>query len=290
MIGVDIGGSHISSVHFDAKFINALNDTIISNYVSITGSTQETILDEWTSNIRASIQSKINFDGKIAIAFPGPFDYQKGIIESHPNGKFGPLTNLNLKEALLDRLPESCDIHFQNDATCFGLGEYFYGNYDHSRILALTLGSGIGSAFIESGIPIRKSNRVPDGGEVYYLPYRDAKADDYFSTRWFVQKAKTKGLNIKGVKELVESKNRKIIVDIFDEFAHNFIHFFSKIALDFNATMIVIGGNISLAWKHFGNQLIKNFEQKNIQIIQSQLGEKAICLGAARSMHDTLDL
>ncbi|CAF1690411.1 unnamed protein product, partial [Adineta ricciae] len=63
-------------------------------------------------------------------------------------------------------------ITFYNDATCFAVGEAHRAqNRDYRRILALTLGTGFGSTFIDRNEIILNRNDVPPGGMLWNYPY-----------------------------------------------------------------------------------------------------------------------
>ncbi|MFF1570529.1 ROK family protein [Streptomyces sp. NPDC058293] len=53
-------------------------------------------------------------------------------------------------------------MRFPHDADAFGIGEYAAGAAaGHERALCVTLGSGIGSAFIDHGEPVNEGGLVP---------------------------------------------------------------------------------------------------------------------------------
>ncbi|WP_432558737.1 ROK family protein [Granulicoccus sp. GXG6511] len=102
-----------------------------------------------------------------SVAIPGPFDYAHGVGGVHPAGKLAGLAGVDVRAALAPVLGTEA-IEFVNDATAFALGA-FELHAIGSKLLALTFGSGIGSAFIEDGAVVL-DDRVPPAGEVYRLP------------------------------------------------------------------------------------------------------------------------
>lgn len=88
--------------------------------------------------------------GRIAIAFPGPFDYANAT--SLMEHKFASLHNLDLAEALLPEL--ELDIRFVNDAAAAGAAEVLAAGSPPGRTLVLTLGTGLGSALFDGERPI----------------------------------------------------------------------------------------------------------------------------------------
>lgn len=107
--------------------------------------------------------------GAWAVALPGPFDYAGGVGGTHPSGKLNALAGRDVG-ALLRPLLHARTITFVNDALAFGIGSAADpARAGVRRVLGLTFGSGIGSAFVEAGLPVL-DERVPPGGEVYALP------------------------------------------------------------------------------------------------------------------------
>lgn len=290
IVTVDIGGSHISS----AMLSNAKEGNFITPFqyhkVDSKGSASD-VIKSWLKNIESTIASAPStFSNKVAIAMPGPFDYENGIAHFSGAQKYASLNGIKIAAELNSFSNKNIQYFFENDAACFALGEAYFGQAKNfKKIIAITLGTGIGCAFVENGKVIKAGPRVPNGGEVYHLPFREKAADDYFSTRWFVNEAFTQyDLKIEGVKELVAKENETISSAIFHRFSHNFFEFLLPLASRFGAEAIVFGGNISKAWSWFAEDLERQFSPHGISIFQSHLNEKAICLGAAKAMESQL--
>ena len=288
IITADIGGSHISSTIVDtrnwqidaAKTVEAKVDAF---------SDKATIIHGWVNNLQQIAQvGELTKNLQIAIAIPGPFDYKNGVFQAHPEGKMGSLVGENFRNILLSSFGEEAKIVFENDAACFGLGAACFGRGEsYEKVICVTLGTGIGSSFIAGQKIIRSGQAVPDGGEVYALPFLNGIADDHFSTRWFVGAIKQDlGMEVRGVRELVQTAPADYIQQIFTRFSTNFYQFLGPYARTFGAEAIIIGGNISKAWGHFSNQLTTLFEQDGIAVLQSQLNEQAIHFGAAKVFVD----
>jgi glucokinase len=95
----------------------------------------------------------------IGFAFPGPFDYERGISYIQGVDKFESLYGVNLREELTSRIRDASffkhkrtpDFHivFENDANLFALGEYAAGKAGRYRkSICITIGTGTGSAFL----------------------------------------------------------------------------------------------------------------------------------------------
>jgi len=100
------------------------------------------------------------------------------------------LTTDNLTAKVCSMMKELSEIpiSFYNDATCFAVGEANSNlNKNYKRILALTLGTGFGSTFIDQGEIIINRHDVPSGGMLWNCPYDETSiADDWFSTRGLI--------------------------------------------------------------------------------------------------------
>ena len=119
-IGVDIGGTHITSSVVDLSQKQLVVDTLHHQMVDASAS-PEPILDTWAATIRQSMDCVPG--GALAgvgIAMPGPFDYENGISRIRGLAKYEQLYGYNVKEALMKRLElPSNKIQFMNDANCF---------------------------------------------------------------------------------------------------------------------------------------------------------------------------
>ena len=86
---------------------------------------------------------------------PGPFDYARGI--SRVAHKLEPLFGVDLRErspASLGTPPSAID--FVNDADAFLIGEWWVGAAaGHRRAAGVTLGTGVGSAYLLDGRIVR---------------------------------------------------------------------------------------------------------------------------------------
>lgn len=289
-IGADIGGSHISCAVIDLDSKTIITGTFASEEVNNKAEATN-ILDRWATAINHSLAhiSAEELAG-IGFAMPGPFDYDKGIaLFTAQNDKFEKLYGINVVDELRKRLSINADsgIRFMNDATAFAVGEAWFGmGKDYSRTLSITLGTGFGSAFVADGIPVVDGNEVPEMGCVWHLPYKGSIADDNFSTRWCIKRYKElSGVEVNGVKQIAEeAENNKVAKQVFQEFGSNLGEFLAPWMSKFGAEALVIGGNISKAYRHFGQPLEEAFKANGCQtaVHRSELMEDAALVGSAR--------
>jgi glucokinase len=224
---------------------------------------------------------------------PGPFDYVNGIALFERVEKYESLYGANIVKEMRTRLgvDDRVKFRFINDATSFAIAEAWIGKArDFRRVVALTLGTGFGSAFLIGGIPVIEGDSVPGSGCVWHIPFRDGIADDYFSTRWFVSRYETiTGKRVPGVKEIADVFDTDIAAqEVFQEYGANMGEFLAPWLKQFDAEIIVIGGNVSAAFPYFGEvfseTLLKN--GVGIEIRISGMMENAAIIGSSRLIEE----
>ena len=285
-IGVDIGGSHITSAAVDLDKLEIVKGSFFSKKVDNKAS-KNLIFTSWANAINKTIDNmSLNAPIRIGFAMPGPFQYKTGIAMFKGNDKYENLYNVSV----IDKLPHFLDgknhqLRFLNDATAFGVGVAKMGNAKNShKVIAITLGTGFGSSFIKSGIPIVTASDVPEGGCLWDKPFKDDIADAYFSTRWFIKKYKElSGKEVKGVKEIAEGTD-EFSEKTFKAFAQNFSEFMMPVIKLFQPDLIVLGGNISNAHQRFLPEVhrILQEHQLDVNFSISELMEDAAIIGSAR--------
>src|ERR1700744_5791346 len=168
-IGVDIGGTHISAAC--VAYNELLKETYLRAAVDPSADAR-TILDSWASLINTVIglTSADEPVSSIGVAMPGPFDYRNGISMITGLDKYESLYGVNVREALRQRLTYSGPICFENDAACFGIGVARGDRMDqYRRLIALTLGTGLGACFINDTKPLTSGIGVPPNGYLYNI-------------------------------------------------------------------------------------------------------------------------
>jgi glucokinase len=120
-----------------------------------------------------------------AVAIPGPFDYERGIALFEHVGKFDSLHGLNIRDELIRRLsPAAASVEFLNDADAFGVGEYAAGSAaGYGRAVCITLGTGVGSAFLVEGVPQGSGTGVPPNGNIHVVVHRGRTLEEIVSRR-----------------------------------------------------------------------------------------------------------
>jgi glucokinase len=287
-IGVDIGGSHITAVAVDMASHTIISGSRAESTVDNKAEADE-ILTVWTDTLKRVLRGIQIFNLRgIGFAMPGPFDYVKGICLIRGVPKYEKLYGVNVGKAVASKLglPCDCRVRFMNDASSFAVGEAWAGKAaDYRKMMAITLGTGFGSAFVNDRIPVVDGDRVPRMGCVYHLPFGTGIADDYFSTRWFTSRFHdVTGREAAGVKEVaMEAVHQPEVRVLFTEFGASLGAFLAPWLIRFEAEILIIGGNISHSWELFGpafeNELRKSGCKTAVAI--SELKEDAALLGSA---------
>lgn len=188
---VDIGGTSVKSALVSSEC------EVVENSYSITpideNGSAEHIIRTITSVLKEKLSilsalpvhcnSPNKLDG-IGLCFPGPFDYQQGI--SLMKHKFSSIYGVNLRNPIINRLGLTQDsrVVFNEDSIAFLKGETWIGNaMGFSRVIGLTLGTGLGVAFMVNGKIIRHSPDTPPSGELWCFPVNEGVMEDKISRR-----------------------------------------------------------------------------------------------------------
>ena len=291
-IGVDIGGSHICCCAVDLTSGKPLAGTQFEAQVNNKASKEE-IFQTWAKPINQAIGA---LDGSpisgIGFAMPGAFNYKKGIALFEGNDKYEHLYDIHVKQEFAPYLAASnIKLRFINDASAFAVGIAWFGKAKaYKKSIALTLGTGFGASFIEEEIPVVEGPDVPLHGSLWHLPFKDGIADDYFSTRWFVNTyEKRTNHNLQGVKEIAEkARDDDQTRQLFVEFGENLAEFLIPWLHKFDPGILVLGGNISRSWfliEHsFQQKLIEN--NLRVKVATSSLMEEAALIGSAKLLDE----
>ncbi|MFC5452815.1 ROK family protein [Paenibacillus aestuarii] len=264
----DVGGTSIKAGVVDGSG-EVLTHTL-SQYESKANGTATEIIDHFI-HMAVDLLDKADIDKQqriagIGYAFPGPFDYEQGIsyiqgldkFEGLYGLRFGDLLRKGIEEngQIAARMDRESILRFENDAALFALGEAYFGQAATFRkAVCFTLGTGVGSGFMESGHLIKQREDIPANGWVYHLPYRSGIADDYISRRGLLELARDFGLNRSGqdVKELADAARRgeEAALQLFNAFGRQMGEALASALKTFAPDIIVLGGQISKSGELF---------------------------------------
>ena len=278
VLALDVGGSSVKSalVVKGQRIVGSVRLDAIQSRASAAG-----ILNTLAAIITGHLQNRKDITG-IAFAFPGPFDYEQGICLIQNQDKYDTLYGLNLSAGLKDILGmPDLEIRYRNDAEAAVIGEALYGaGAPYSRLLGLTLGTGLGSAFVADRKIITEGADVPNHGWLYSLPYGGQRADDVFSTRGLLAYLRKHGIAATDVASAVRAadENRQALDEAFSSFGSDLGEFLQPFVSDFHAEAVLVTGGIAQAWDRFAPSLIQSLP---IPVLRGTLGTRAALFGAA---------
>ncbi len=273
ILGVDIGGSHISAALVEREtgvlFPASLRKRILPGSGDTAG-----IVEQWTSVLQDSLKSLSNYRlAGIGVAIPGPFDYEQGISLMKDVNKYSSLFGVSIKDAFREKLLLDNDlpIVFENDAACFGIGESLgNGIKSMDRIIAVTLGTGFGSTFLQNGRVVKQGKGLPANGELYNVGYLDGITEDYISGKWILSgynaRSPLKAASVKMIAERAAGEMDAVAIGIFKDFGFHLASCLEPWIKSYKADSLVIGGSIARSSQLFISRLITELRRFNCLI------------------------
>ena len=244
---LDIGGSHVTAGRIRVESATVEPGTQIR--VDFPPVEESEVLERILEAAAAVATPQLRHLG---VAIPGPFDYEAGI--SRITHKLHGLYGVNLRRELATALDlgNRGAIAFLNDAEAFVLGEWWAGAArGQARVLGVTLGTGLGSAFLENGDFVRSDARVPAGGALYKLAFRGAPVEETISARALLAGYGGDATGMTNVEQIAargragEAHARLV----FRQLAADLAEFLVPTLEAFTPTCLVVGGSIAQAWE-----------------------------------------
>ncbi|MGC4940740.1 ROK family protein [Kribbella sp. DT2] len=235
---LEVGGSHVAAA-------------VVAAGSWEVASLQRTPLDSQTTADRivaqlAEAAAQLPLANGLALAMPGPFDYAAGVAWYRGVDKFDSLYGFDLGQSLRSLL-DLDRVVFVNDAEAFSVGEWTTGTLQGlERCCGVTIGTGIGTAFLADGRVVRTGDSVPPGGELYRTSIHGKPLEDWISSRAILR---TYG-EAPGVKEIADAaragdeRAHQVLQDAFAVLAEALTPWLDRFA----ATRVVLGGSISGAF------------------------------------------
>jgi glucokinase len=227
------------------------------------------------------------------IAMPGPFDYERGVGLFQGVGKFEALFGVDVGAGLRARLPHpTAQIAFVNDADAFAIGEWSHGvAAGAARCAGITLGTGVGSAFLDHGSPVTDGPDVPPQGRAHYLKIGSRDLEDVVSRRAILaryrsrrDKADSPDLD---VREVFDRAGRgdgwaaQVLNDAFEALGVALAPWLTRFA----ASVVAFGGAMTGSWDAIRPSIERGLAAagapKGIALLLSADTERSALLGAA---------
>jgi glucokinase len=234
----------------------------------------------------------------LAVAMPGPMEYSAGIGRFADVSKFDALAGVDVGQSLLARLAHPpARVAFINDAEAFGLGEWVAGAArGYQRVAAVTLGSGIGSAFIMTGEIVSSGQDVPPGGHVHRLAIGGHPLEDTVSRRAIIaayrrgtpaqagdgSDAADPGIDVRDIAARAVDGDQaasRVFTDAFRQLGAALAPWLAR----FRAELLVVGGGMAGAWELIHEPLCSGLGDlaDEVSVVQSADPEAATAAGAA---------
>jgi predicted NBD/HSP70 family sugar kinase len=246
---MELGGSHASAARVDTSEW-AVHD-VVRLELDPAGAR-----DDLLAVIAAAARSVADGATRVGVATPGPFDYERGICTIAGVAKLDALFGVDLRAELarvfVDAMP--LDIRFVNDAEAFLLGEAVAGAARGcSRAIGVTLGTGLGSAFLVDGRIVRAGPGVPPDGELHRVQFRGAEVEDTVSGRGLARRFGS-GADGKRIAELAAERDARATA-AYASLGDDLAEFLAPWVRDFAPDAVVVGGSMARAWAYFGPAL-----------------------------------
>lgn len=265
---LEVGGTHLSVGLVDVDDRRVVETSRRESPLDASAGSR-VLLDQIASSILA-LDAPV--DEVLSIAMPGPFDYERGIGRYQGIGKFESLEGVDVGAELRARLkyPER-ELVFLNDAEAFLLGEWAAGAVSgHERAIALTIGTGIGSAFLVDGRIVRSGRGVPLDGAVHNVSFQGSPLEDVVSRRcirdaYLALCPGTESLDVFDIAVVArsgEASARLVFETIFTTLGEAI----SSCVHEFAATVLVVGGGISRSWDLVAPPLCKGLMSANANV------------------------
>jgi glucokinase len=273
---LDIGGTHVTAgrVRIESKVVEA-GTLVRVPFPSDAGSELDCVVEAAAAIASPELR-------RLGVAAPGPFDYANGI--SRITHKLPGLYRVDLRHELGSAL-DLAEIAFVNDAEAFLLGEWWAGAArGQSRVLGITLGTGLGSAFLEQGRFVRSNPRAPADGALYTLAFRGAPVEETISRRALLAAygaSSEAGTDVEQIAARGRAGERRARL-VFRELAADLAEFLVPALRSFAPTCLVVGGSIARAWDLLGPVLEQRLAAFRPLLVTRAAGiDDAPLLGAA---------
>jgi glucokinase len=247
---LEVGGTHVTAAVVDLSTGQVLEPTRSRRPLGSDGPATDVI--RTLLEVAAPVAAAAGRKATLGVAIPGPFDYARGIGRFEGVAKFESLTGLDVGAAL--RAGMVVRIAFLNDADAFVLGEWSWGAAaGHRRVAGVTLGTGVGSGFLDEGRVVVDDPRVPPDGSVHLLSIDGQPLEEAVSRRALRCRARLAieelpaDADVLDVATLARAGDRRAR-RVFDEAFAVLGSALAPWLVRFEASVLVVGGSMTGSW------------------------------------------
>lgn len=277
IIGIDLGGTNVRAGIVTAGQVNRMQQQKIQAAVAA-----EAVLEQLFAFTDAVMEKNVQ---AIGIGVPGLVDESTGTVYD--------VVNIPAwKEVPLRRLMEArygVPVVVNNDANCFALGEFYFGQGQGStHMIGLTIGTGLGGGII---LNKKLHSGVSGGaGEFGMMPYKEHCYEYYASGQFFQNVYGIPGEEV--YKKACSGDTGSL--KLYEEMGAHLGNAIQAILFALDIKLIVLGGSVRSAFPFFSKamwQVIERYPFRRtadqLEIKVSELGNSGI-LGAAALYFDEL--
>jgi glucokinase len=279
---LEIGGTHVTAALVDPTAWLLVPGSAKRRDIEAQGSAEELV----GAFVSAAAELPTG-EAVLGVAIPDPFDYATGVGQFRGVGKFESLYGLDLRSAILEGVPALDGVAFVNDADAFLIGEWVNGAATgYQRCVAITLGTGIGSAFLADGGIVDSGPDVAPGGRAHRLMVRDHPLEDLVSRRAMRRAyAEATGDTEADVLDIalrardgdrVSAQVLSVAMQVLGEALGPIMHRFAP-------DVIVVGGSMAGSWDLFEPSFRAGLRRDRQHIVVAEHLEHAPLVGAAWS-------
>jgi glucokinase len=244
---LDIGGTHVTAGLVDLTAGSVERGSRLRASLPA-GGTRSELLETISRTASSIARPGVS---RLGVAVPGPFDYSTGVSKiAH---KLQGLHGVDLRAELSGTLAltDPGAVRFLNDAEAFLLGEWWAGAArGHARAVGITLGTGLGSAFLAGGRIVHTGPGVPPGGALYVLQFRGAPVEHAISSRGLLRRYDASPGDRIDVAEVAARAraNEPAARLAFEDLGRTLGAFLSPWLRAFEPDCLVVGGAIARSW------------------------------------------
>jgi glucokinase len=221
----------------------------------------------------------------ISMAMPGPFDYAAGVSYIRNLTKYDNLYGVNLRHEMARRFPDVPPqaVRFINDAQAALLGEVHCGAaVGAARVIGLTLGTGVGSAFAVDGKIVTSGPGVPPEGYIYCLPWEGGTVEDAISTRALQRGYRALTGELCEVRDIAaRTRTDAVALSLWKDLGKTLGLVLQPLANGFRPEIIVLGGAIAQSAEFFLPSAESVLQGTGASLRVSTLLDRAALFGAA---------
>ncbi|MFF9896489.1 ROK family protein [Streptomyces longispororuber] len=272
---LELGGTHVTAALVDgARVVRRVRRALDG------GGSAEHVLGEV---VRCATALDAPPGARWGAAVPGPFDHYRGVARFAGVGKFDALYGVDMNSVLRDGvLPRPAGVVFLNDAHAFTLGEWHAGaGRGHRRCVGITLGTGVGSAFLADGAVRRDGPGVPPLGRVDLTRIAGRPLEETVSRRALRARYGDPRADVRDIAARARAGEPRA-ARVLHEAVRTLGALLAPYVREFGATALVVGGGMAASWDLVGPALRDGLGDTPVLPRPGALGGDAALVGAAR--------